>query len=344
MIHPLLDEEAGADPEGLLSELDSPHVEVLVPGNAAARPCPQVPRAPAGLVALDELDQLALHGAAGGVLEVDLVLPLELRVERVGEDVPFGVDHEHLRVAVDEGPLRIADERQRGPPVTRDALGGHVDELDHEAAIRHEVVHTAAHDVALVRRALHAAQERRLPGGHAATGTLALVEDPGAITLAGEGLDAPAAEGAALGAPDRAQVPSDARRVVAVEEDPVRVGIDDEHVRVAVLPHASLAPELAERPLPPRPELGGCPIYEGDQLLGGGRPGRRLGRMARGAQPVAAEDQRERREQVTRSTRGRCSAHAWNLRKGAAYHPHGEPVKVECTGIRDPATSFGSGP
>src|SRR2546427_181956 len=225
MIHPLLDEEAGADPEGLLSELDSPHVEVLVPGNAAARPCPQVPRAPAGLVALDELDQLALHGAAGGVLEVDLVLPLELRVERVGEDVPFGVDHEHLRVAVDEGPLRIADERQRGPPVTRDALGGHVDELDHEAAIRHEVVHAAAHDVALVRRALHAAQERRLPGRRAATGTLALVEDPGAITLAGEGLDAPAAEGATLGAPDRAQVPADARRVVAGEEDPGRVGL-----------------------------------------------------------------------------------------------------------------------
>src|SRR5207249_3310448 len=159
----------------------------------------------------------------------------------------------------------------RAPPVTLDALGGHVDELDYEAAIRHEVVRAAAHDVALVRRALRAAQERRLPGRRAAAGTLSLVEDPGAITLAGEGLDAPAAEGAALGAPDRAQVPSDARRVVAVEEDPVRVGIDDEHVRVAVLPHASLAVELAERGVALRPELGRA----GAGWLGGG-----VGRLA----------------------------------------------------------------
>src|SRR5207247_6536573 len=181
---------------------------------------------------------------------------------------------------------------------------------------RHGVVHASAHGGALVRRALHSAEERRLPGRRPANGTLALVEDPGAITLAGEGLNAPAAEGAALGAPDRAQVPSDARRVGAVEEDPVRVGIDDEHVRVAVLPHASLAVELAERRVALRPELGGRPIDEGDQLLGGGRPGRRLGRVARGAQPLAAEEERERREQVTRSTLGRCSAHAGNLGKG----------------------------
>src|SRR5204863_250515 len=145
---------------------------------------------------LDEMDQIALYGAAGGVLQVDLVLALELRVEGVGEDVALGVDHEDLRVAIDEGPLPIADERQRGPPVTFDALGRHVDQLDHEAAIRHEVVHAAAHDVALARRALHAAQERRLPGRFAAARTLALVEHPRPVPLAGEGLDAPAAGGA----------------------------------------------------------------------------------------------------------------------------------------------------
>src|SRR5947199_43796 len=157
------------------------------------------------------MDQIALYGAAGGVLLVDLVLPLGLRVEGVGEDVTLGIDHEHLRVAIDEGSLPIADERQRGPPVTLDALGRHVDQLDHEAAIRHEVVHAAAHDVALTRRALHAAQERRLPGRFAAARTLALVEHPRPVPLAGEGLDAPAAEGAALGAVDGGKVRAHAR-------------------------------------------------------------------------------------------------------------------------------------
>src|SRR5438034_2489933 len=299
-----LDEQAGADAEGLLSEPDSPHVEVLVAGGPAARPRPQVSRAPAGLLCLHEMDQIALYRTAGGVLQVDLVLPLQLRVEGVGEDVALGVDHEHLRVAIDEGPLRIADERQRGPPVTLDALGRHVDQLDHEAAIRHEVVQAAAHDVALARRALHPAQERRFPGRRAAARTGALVEYPGTIPAAGEPLDAPPTEGAPLGAADRAQVLSHARRVVAVEEDPVRGGVDDEHVRVPVLPLAPFAAELAEGRVALRLQLGGRPIDEGDQLLGGGRPCRRLGRGVRGPEPVAAEEQRERDERAPGSRPG----------------------------------------
>src|SRR5438874_1914465 len=99
---PSLDEQARAGAEGLLSDPHAAHVEVLVAGRAAAGPRPRVSRPPAGLFTLDEVDEIALHGAAGGVLQVDLVLALELRVEGVGEDVALGVDHEHLRVAIDE--------------------------------------------------------------------------------------------------------------------------------------------------------------------------------------------------------------------------------------------------
>src|SRR5438034_380456 len=197
------------------------------------------------------MDQIALYGAAGGVLQVDLVLPLELRVEGVGE-----------------------------------------------------------------------------------------------------GLDAPVAEGAALGAVDGGEVRAHARRVVAVEEDPVRVGVDHEHVGVSVLPLAALAAELAVRRAALRLQQGGRSVDEGDQLLGGGRPRRRFGRGVRGPQPVAAEEQREPNERAPDSELRRRLAHAEpppELWKAPAYDRRGEVVKVcgvaraRADGIGTPRARCGTG-
>src|SRR2546427_12723635 len=104
---PSVDVEPGADPEGLPAELHLPHVDVLVPRLAAVRTGPEIPGPPAGALGLDQLNQVALQGSAVGALQVDLVPPLELRVERIGQHVAPGVDPEDLRVGGDERPLAL---------------------------------------------------------------------------------------------------------------------------------------------------------------------------------------------------------------------------------------------